>query len=62
MFFLEFASLRVLVSEDEMDLDRLSTNSNTSLSLTEAYLVGGATLVGTKHDDIRRSVGEFLGV
>lgn len=27
-----------------------------------AYLVGGATFVGTKHNDIGRSVGELFGL
>lgn len=27
-----------------------------------AYLVGGTALVRSKHDDVRRGVGELLGV
>jgi len=62
VFLLVFPSLRVLVSEDEMDLDNVSTKSHTSLFLTEAYLVGSATLVWTEHDNVGGGVGKLLSV
>jgi hypothetical protein len=53
------AGLGVLVLEDEMNLD-LSALSAVALDL--CYLVGGAALVGAKHDDIGGGVGELLGL
>lgn len=61
MLLLILAGLGVLVLEDEVDLFHMSTwPATTSLFWTD--LVGGTALVGAKHDDVGRSVGELFGV
>jgi hypothetical protein len=60
VLLLVLAGLGVLVSENEVNLVLLG---QVNLNVESCpYLVGGTALVGTKHDDIGRSVGELLGV
>lgn len=60
MLLLIFASLRILVLEDEVDLRLLAIY--VSIAVCPSYLVGGTTLVRTEHDHVGRSVGELLGM
>ena len=59
VFLFIFSCLWVLVLEDKVDLDlSMSDSSQTRPSI--AYLVRSTALVGAKHDDIWRSVGELV--
>jgi hypothetical protein len=58
VLLLVLAGLGVLVPKDEVDLFRLSNCLIKRAFLTD--LVGSATFIGAKHDDIRRSVGELF--
>ena len=60
MLLLILAGLGVLVFEDEVDLFHMSTCRRLHRFWTD--LVGGTALVGAKHDDVGRSVGELFGV
>ena len=59
MLLLIFASLRVLMLEDEMDLKQSAAGIN---GYFPSYLVGRTTFVRTEHDHIGRSIREFLSV
>jgi hypothetical protein len=61
VLLLVLAGLGVLVLEDEVDLYHMS-NVPCELHDSWADLVGGAALIGAKHDDVGRSVGELFGV
>lgn len=61
MLLLVIASPGILVPEDKVDLRSISAGVLGYMDHT-AYLVRGAALVRTKHDDVRRCVREFLGV
>lgn len=60
MLLLVLAGLGVLVAEDEVNLERQHSSIQRQVNI--AYLVGSTALVGTKHDDVWRGIGEFLGV
>jgi hypothetical protein len=60
VLLLVLASFGVLVSEDEVNLVLL--DHVICQMWSNAYLVGGTALVGSKHDNVGRSVGELLSV
>jgi hypothetical protein len=60
VLLLILAGLGVLVLKDEVDLFHMSTCRRLHCFWTD--LVGGTALVGAKHDDVGRSVGELFGV
>jgi len=61
VLLLILAGLGVLVPEDEVDLFHMSNVPGDYICLW-TDLVGGTALVGPKHDDVGRSVGELFGV
>ena len=62
MLLLVFASLWVLVSKDKVDLTIVSRDIFDGNVNSWTNLVGGTALVGTKHDNVGRGVGELFGV
>jgi hypothetical protein len=60
VLLLVLAGLGVLVLEDEVDLFSMSMCGKLSCFSTD--LIGSATFIGAKHDDIGRSVGELFRV
>jgi hypothetical protein len=59
VLLLVLAGLRVLVAEDEVDLE---SQLRSMQEVEMVYLVGGTALIRSEHDDVGRGVGEFLGV
>jgi hypothetical protein len=59
VLLLVLASLRILVTENEVNLDDVSLKSMIPVS-EGTYLVGGTALVRTKHDNVRGGIREFV--
>jgi hypothetical protein len=60
VLLLVLAGLGVLVSEDEVDLSMFRKRHVPTISTP--YLVCSTALVGSEHDDVRRSIRELLSV
>lgn len=61
MLFFILASFRVFVPENEVYLEYI-IRQKLWTTTTGTHLIRGTALIGAKHDDIGRGIGEFLRV